>query len=155
MIQSSGSLQSVSCCLFLGAEQGSWDLLHSLLLWKSRWSKSVHFYCQSSDSIYLWGGQFCLEALLNIAELVLFNVCVHLWVKLCFYCLVHVKFQANMGNGSISFCGLSMDWNDVLADYEGKFWYITVLTWKWQQKFRKIPILFLASWGLRSLPNTL
>lgn len=26
-----------------------------------------------------------------------------------------------MGNGSISFCGLSMDWNDVLADYEGKF----------------------------------
>uniref|UniRef100_A0A8C3MHT3 S-phase cyclin A associated protein in the ER n=1 Tax=Geospiza parvula TaxID=87175 RepID=A0A8C3MHT3_GEOPR len=27
-------------------------------------------------------------------------------------------FSANMGNGSISFCGLSMDWNDVLADYE-------------------------------------
>lgn len=35
-----------------------------------------------------------------------------------------------MGNGSISFCGLSMDWNDVLADYEGKFLYFTVLTWK-------------------------
>lgn len=24
-----------------------------------------------------------------------------------------------MGSGSISFCGMSMDWNDVLADYEG------------------------------------
>lgn len=32
----------------------------------------------------------------------------------------HVKLQACMGNGSISFCGISMDWNDVLADYEGK-----------------------------------
>ncbi|XP_039413762.1 S phase cyclin A-associated protein in the endoplasmic reticulum isoform X2 [Corvus cornix cornix] len=29
-------------------------------------------------------------------------------------------FSANMGNGSISFCGLSMDWNDVLADYEAR-----------------------------------
>ncbi|KAM6302398.1 S phase cyclin A-associated protein in the endoplasmic reticulum isoform 1-T1 [Podargus strigoides] len=27
-------------------------------------------------------------------------------------------FSASMGNGSISFCGMSMDWNDVLADYE-------------------------------------
>lgn len=35
-----------------------------------------------------------------------------------------------MGNGSISFCGMSMDWNDVLADYEGKFSYVTVLVWK-------------------------
>lgn len=24
-----------------------------------------------------------------------------------------------MGSGSVSFCGMSMDWNDVLADYEG------------------------------------
>ncbi|XP_021399082.2 S phase cyclin A-associated protein in the endoplasmic reticulum isoform X2 [Lonchura striata] len=29
-------------------------------------------------------------------------------------------FSANMGNGNISFCGLSMDWNDVLADYEAR-----------------------------------
>ncbi|XP_015494731.1 S phase cyclin A-associated protein in the endoplasmic reticulum [Parus major] len=29
-------------------------------------------------------------------------------------------FSANIGNGSISFCGLSMDWNDVLADYEAR-----------------------------------
>ncbi|KAM6058364.1 S phase cyclin A-associated protein in the endoplasmic reticulum [Chlamydotis macqueenii] len=29
-------------------------------------------------------------------------------------------FSANMGNGSISFCGMSMDWNDVLADYEAR-----------------------------------
>ncbi|NXW27633.1 SCAPE protein, partial [Phaetusa simplex] len=29
-------------------------------------------------------------------------------------------FSAGMGNGSISFCGLSMDWNDVLADYEAR-----------------------------------
>ncbi|NWR89028.1 SCAPE protein, partial [Furnarius figulus] len=29
-------------------------------------------------------------------------------------------FSASMGNGSISFCGLSMDWNDVLADYEAR-----------------------------------
>nr|XP_030136913.3 S phase cyclin A-associated protein in the endoplasmic reticulum isoform X3 [Taeniopygia guttata] len=29
-------------------------------------------------------------------------------------------FSANMGNGSISFCGLSMDWNDLLADYEAR-----------------------------------
>lgn len=50
-----------------------------------------------------------------------------------------------MGNGNISFCGLSMDWNDVLADYEGKFVYITVLIWKLQQKFRKMPILFMAN----------
>ncbi|NXA09785.1 SCAPE protein, partial [Sapayoa aenigma] len=28
--------------------------------------------------------------------------------------------SACMGNGSISFCGLSMDWNDVLADYEAR-----------------------------------
>ncbi|XP_027513397.1 S phase cyclin A-associated protein in the endoplasmic reticulum isoform X1 [Corapipo altera] len=28
--------------------------------------------------------------------------------------------SASMGNGSISFCGLSMDWNDVLADYEAR-----------------------------------
>lgn len=35
-----------------------------------------------------------------------------------------------MGNGSISFCGMSMDWNDVLADYEGKYSYITVLMLK-------------------------
>lgn len=62
-----------------------------------------------------------------------------------FYCLVLIKFQANMGNGNISFCGLSMDWNDVLADYEGKFVYITVLIWKLQQKFRKMPILFMAN----------
>lgn len=24
-----------------------------------------------------------------------------------------------MGGGNVFFCGLSMDWNDVLADYEG------------------------------------
>ena len=24
-----------------------------------------------------------------------------------------------MGSGGVSFCGMSMDWNDVLADYEG------------------------------------
>ncbi|XP_061451495.1 S phase cyclin A-associated protein in the endoplasmic reticulum isoform X2 [Rhineura floridana] len=29
-------------------------------------------------------------------------------------------FSASMGSGSISFCGLSMDWNDVLADYEAR-----------------------------------
>uniref|UniRef100_A0A8C3PHH2 S-phase cyclin A associated protein in the ER n=1 Tax=Calidris pygmaea TaxID=425635 RepID=A0A8C3PHH2_9CHAR len=29
-------------------------------------------------------------------------------------------FSAGMGNGSISFCGLSMDWNDLLADYEAR-----------------------------------
>ncbi|NXT01090.1 SCAPE protein, partial [Jacana jacana] len=29
-------------------------------------------------------------------------------------------FSAGMGNGSLSFCGLSMDWNDVLADYEAR-----------------------------------
>ncbi|NXL87786.1 SCAPE protein, partial [Alectura lathami] len=29
-------------------------------------------------------------------------------------------FSAVMGNGSISFCGMSMDWNDVLADYEAR-----------------------------------
>ncbi|XP_010191581.1 PREDICTED: S phase cyclin A-associated protein in the endoplasmic reticulum, partial [Mesitornis unicolor] len=29
-------------------------------------------------------------------------------------------FSASMGNGSVSFCGLSMDWNDVLADYEAR-----------------------------------
>ncbi|KFP88522.1 S phase cyclin A-associated protein in the endoplasmic reticulum, partial [Apaloderma vittatum] len=29
-------------------------------------------------------------------------------------------FSANIGNGSISFCGMSMDWNDVLADYEAR-----------------------------------
>ncbi|XP_010164843.1 S phase cyclin A-associated protein in the endoplasmic reticulum-like, partial [Antrostomus carolinensis] len=29
-------------------------------------------------------------------------------------------FSASMGNGSISFCGISMDWNDVLADYEAR-----------------------------------
>ncbi|KFQ73667.1 S phase cyclin A-associated protein in the endoplasmic reticulum [Phaethon lepturus] len=29
-------------------------------------------------------------------------------------------FSASMGNGSISFCGMSMDWNDVLADYEAR-----------------------------------
>nr|XP_004660482.2 S phase cyclin A-associated protein in the endoplasmic reticulum isoform X2 [Jaculus jaculus] len=29
-------------------------------------------------------------------------------------------FSASMGSGSVSFCGLSMDWNDVLADYEAR-----------------------------------
>ncbi|NXW65006.1 SCAPE protein, partial [Eurystomus gularis] len=29
-------------------------------------------------------------------------------------------FSASMGNGNISFCGMSMDWNDVLADYEAR-----------------------------------
>ncbi|XP_069898917.1 S phase cyclin A-associated protein in the endoplasmic reticulum isoform X1 [Dipodomys merriami] len=29
-------------------------------------------------------------------------------------------FSASMGTGSVSFCGLSMDWNDVLADYEAR-----------------------------------
>ncbi|XP_074989082.1 S phase cyclin A-associated protein in the endoplasmic reticulum isoform X5 [Caretta caretta] len=29
-------------------------------------------------------------------------------------------FSASMGSGSISFCGVSMDWNDVLADYEAR-----------------------------------
>ncbi|XP_062439989.1 S phase cyclin A-associated protein in the endoplasmic reticulum isoform X2 [Rhea pennata] len=29
-------------------------------------------------------------------------------------------FSASMGNGSITFCGISMDWNDVLADYEAR-----------------------------------
>ncbi|XP_051484427.1 S phase cyclin A-associated protein in the endoplasmic reticulum isoform X2 [Apus apus] len=29
-------------------------------------------------------------------------------------------FTTSMGNGSTSFCGLSMDWNDVLADYEAR-----------------------------------
>lgn len=28
-----------------------------------------------------------------------------------------------MGSGSISFGGISMDWSDVLADYEGKCAY--------------------------------
>lgn len=43
--------------------------------------KQVYFYCQSRNSICLGGGQFCLEALLNIAELALFHVCVYLQVK--------------------------------------------------------------------------
>ncbi|XP_062998279.1 S phase cyclin A-associated protein in the endoplasmic reticulum [Elgaria multicarinata webbii] len=29
-------------------------------------------------------------------------------------------FAASMGSGSISFCGISMDWSDVLADYEAR-----------------------------------
>ncbi|XP_072838049.2 S phase cyclin A-associated protein in the endoplasmic reticulum isoform X2 [Pogona vitticeps] len=29
-------------------------------------------------------------------------------------------FSASVGSGSISFCGISMDWNDVLADYEAR-----------------------------------
>ncbi|XP_061856197.1 S phase cyclin A-associated protein in the endoplasmic reticulum isoform X2 [Colius striatus] len=29
-------------------------------------------------------------------------------------------FSTCMGNGSISFCGMSMDWSDVLADYEAR-----------------------------------
>ncbi|KAM6426623.1 S phase cyclin A-associated protein in the endoplasmic reticulum isoform 1-T1 [Liasis olivaceus] len=29
-------------------------------------------------------------------------------------------FSASLGSGSISFCGISMDWNDVLADYEAR-----------------------------------
>ncbi|KAM9585673.1 S phase cyclin A-associated protein in the endoplasmic reticulum isoform 9-T10 [Trichechus inunguis] len=29
-------------------------------------------------------------------------------------------FSAGMGGGSVTFCGLSMDWNDVLADYEAR-----------------------------------
>ncbi|XP_060115892.1 S phase cyclin A-associated protein in the endoplasmic reticulum isoform X2 [Heteronotia binoei] len=29
-------------------------------------------------------------------------------------------FSASMGSGTISFCGISMDWNDVLADYEAR-----------------------------------
>ncbi|XP_028720851.1 S phase cyclin A-associated protein in the endoplasmic reticulum isoform X1 [Peromyscus leucopus] len=29
-------------------------------------------------------------------------------------------FSASMGSGSLSFCGMSMDWNDVLADYEAR-----------------------------------
>ncbi|KAH0509697.1 S phase cyclin A-associated protein in the endoplasmic reticulum [Microtus ochrogaster] len=29
-------------------------------------------------------------------------------------------FSASMGSGSLSFCGISMDWNDVLADYEAR-----------------------------------
>uniref|UniRef100_G1PMH4 S-phase cyclin A associated protein in the ER n=1 Tax=Myotis lucifugus TaxID=59463 RepID=G1PMH4_MYOLU len=28
-------------------------------------------------------------------------------------------FSASMGSGNVFFCGMSMDWNDVLADYEG------------------------------------
>ncbi|KGL75304.1 S phase cyclin A-associated protein in the endoplasmic reticulum, partial [Tinamus guttatus] len=31
-----------------------------------------------------------------------------------------IDFSASMGNGSISFCGISMDWNDLLADYEAR-----------------------------------
>ncbi|CAO2634957.1 S phase cyclin A-associated protein in the endoplasmic reticulum [Lemmus lemmus] len=29
-------------------------------------------------------------------------------------------FSASMGSGSLSFCGISMDWNDVLAEYEAR-----------------------------------
>ncbi|XP_073918020.1 S phase cyclin A-associated protein in the endoplasmic reticulum isoform X1 [Castor canadensis] len=29
-------------------------------------------------------------------------------------------FSASMGSGGVSFCGMSMDWNDVLADYEAR-----------------------------------
>ncbi|XP_062946964.1 S phase cyclin A-associated protein in the endoplasmic reticulum isoform X4 [Cynocephalus volans] len=29
-------------------------------------------------------------------------------------------FSASMGSGSVSFCGMSLDWNDVLADYEAR-----------------------------------
>ncbi|XP_055477901.1 S phase cyclin A-associated protein in the endoplasmic reticulum isoform X1 [Psammomys obesus] len=29
-------------------------------------------------------------------------------------------FSASMGSGSLSFCGMSLDWNDVLADYEAR-----------------------------------
>lgn len=68
-----------------------------------------------------------------MVELALFiNVCTTASDGLCFYCLDRIIFQASMGNGGISFCGMSMDWNDVLADYEGKFSYITVLTLKGQ-----------------------
>ena len=35
------------------------------------------------------------------------------------YSIFLITFQASMGSGSVSFCGMSMDWNDVLADYEG------------------------------------
>ncbi|XP_069480553.1 S phase cyclin A-associated protein in the endoplasmic reticulum isoform X2 [Ambystoma mexicanum] len=31
-----------------------------------------------------------------------------------------IDFSASLGSGSISFCGMSLDWNDVLADYEAR-----------------------------------
>ncbi|XP_078541362.1 S phase cyclin A-associated protein in the endoplasmic reticulum [Lissotriton helveticus] len=31
-----------------------------------------------------------------------------------------MDFSASLGSGSISFCGMSLDWNDVLADYEAR-----------------------------------
>uniref|UniRef100_A0A8C6YI10 S-phase cyclin A associated protein in the ER n=1 Tax=Nothoprocta perdicaria TaxID=30464 RepID=A0A8C6YI10_NOTPE len=31
-----------------------------------------------------------------------------------------IDFSASMGNGTISFCGISVDWNDLLADYEAR-----------------------------------
>ncbi|XP_034968063.2 S phase cyclin A-associated protein in the endoplasmic reticulum isoform X2 [Zootoca vivipara] len=38
-------------------------------------------------------------------------------------------FSAGMGSGSISFCGISMDWNDVLADYEARESWRQSNTW--------------------------
>ncbi|KAJ7311220.1 hypothetical protein JRQ81_006832 [Phrynocephalus forsythii] len=38
-------------------------------------------------------------------------------------------FSASVGSGSISFCGISMDWNDVLADYEARESWRQSNTW--------------------------
>jgi hypothetical protein len=34
-----------------------------------------------------------------------------------------------MGSGSLSFCGVSLDWNDVLADYEGIVCIMSLNIW--------------------------
>lgn len=52
-----------------------------------------------------------------------------------------INFQACMGNGSISFCGISMDWNDVLADYEGKIFLCYCAELAMAAEVRKMPIL--------------
>ncbi|XP_059952937.1 S phase cyclin A-associated protein in the endoplasmic reticulum isoform X7 [Mesoplodon densirostris] len=46
-------------------------------------------------------------------------------------------FSASMGSGSVSFCGMSMDWNDVLADYE-VFFFLKTARESWRQN---------TSWG--------
>lgn len=93
-----------------------------------------------------------LETLLDIIELALFNVCVCLCVKFYVFTVHIINFQASMGNGSISFCGMSMDWNDVLADYEGTFSYITVFNLKCQQNLEKC-LFYLCLCNLEDAPN--
>lgn len=47
---------------------------------------------------------------------------------------------------------MSMDWNDVLADYEGTFSYITVFNLKCQQNLEKC-LFYLCLCNLEDAPN--